>query len=113
MHELGITRNIVAIVGDAAGGRRVRRVHLDVGELSGVMPDAIAFCFEAVARGTMLEGAALEIRKIEGRARCDSCALELVTQTLFTACSCGSRCLTRLQGEELNIKSMELEEEVA
>lgn len=113
MHELGITRNIVAIVGDAARGRRVRRVNLDVGELSGVMPDAIAFCFEAVARGTMLEGAALAISKIEGRARCDACALEFVTQTLFTACSCGSRRLTRLQGEELNIKSMELEEEVA
>jgi hydrogenase nickel incorporation protein HypA/HybF len=113
MHELGITRNIIAIVGDAAKGRRVRRVNLDVGELSGVMPDAIAFCFETVARGTMLEGATLEIRKIEGRARCDSCGLEFVTRTLFTACSCGSRRLTRLQGEELNIKSMELEEEVA
>ncbi|WP_409190237.1 hydrogenase maturation nickel metallochaperone HypA [Bradyrhizobium sp. RDM4] len=113
MHELGITRNIVAIVGDAAKGRRVRRVNLDLGELSGVMPDAIAFCFETVARGTMLEGAVLEIRNIEGRARCDSCGLELATPTLFTACSCGSRRLTRLQGEELNIKSMELEEEVA
>jgi hydrogenase nickel incorporation protein HypA/HybF len=113
MHELGITRNIVAIVGDAAKGRRVRRVNLDVGELSGVMPDAIAFCFEAVVRGTSLEGAALEIRKIEALARCEACGAELVTRTLFTPCSCGSRRLTRLRGQELNIKSMELEEEVA
>lgn len=113
MHELGIVRNIVAIVGDAAKGRRVRRVNIEVGELSGVMTDAIAFCFDAVARGTLLEGAALQIRKIEGRARCDACGAEFATQTLFTPCSCGSRRLTRLQGEELNIKSMELEEEVA
>ena len=113
MHELGITRNIVAIVGDAANGRRVRRVNIEVGVLSGVMPDAIAFCFEAVALGTLLEGAALEIREIEGRARCESCGVEFATETLFTACSCGSRRLTRLQGEELSIKSMELEEEVA
>ena len=113
MHELGIVRNIVAIVGDAAKGRKVRRVTLDVGKLSGVMSDAITFCFETVAQGTMLEGAILEIRQIEGRARCKSCGCEFAADTLFTPCSCGSRQFTRLQGEELNIKSMELEEEVA
>ncbi|KJC56426.1 hydrogenase nickel incorporation protein HypA [Bradyrhizobium sp. LTSPM299] len=113
MHELGISRNIVAIVGDAAKGRRVRRVTLEVGKLSGVMPDAIAFCFETVAKGTALDGATLEIRQIEGRARCDACDVEFTTATLFAPCACGSNRLTRLQGEELNIKSMELEAEVA
>jgi hydrogenase nickel incorporation protein HypA/HybF len=113
MHELGITRNIVAIVGDAAKGRRVCRVTLDVGKLSGVMTDAIAFCFETVAQGTVLDGAKLEIREIEGRARCKACGLEFETKTLFTPCVCGSRQCVRLQGEELNIKSMELEEENA
>jgi hydrogenase nickel incorporation protein HypA/HybF len=66
-----------------------------------------------VAQGTMLEGATLEIRRIEGRARCDACGSEFTADTLFTPCSCGSRRFTRLQGEELNIKSMELEQEVA
>jgi hydrogenase nickel incorporation protein HypA/HybF len=113
MHELGIARNIVAIVGDAAKGRRVRRVTLDVGKLSGVMSDAIAFCFETVAQGTALQGATLEIRQIEGRARCVACGSEFVTETLYTPCACGSRRIERLQGEELNIKSMELEEEAA
>jgi hydrogenase nickel incorporation protein HypA/HybF len=113
MHELGIARNIVAIVGDAAKGRRVRRVTLDVGKLSGVMSDAIAFCFETVAQGTALQGATLEIRQIEGRARCVACGSEFVTETLYTPCACGSRRFERLQGEELNIKSMELEEEAA
>lgn len=113
MHELGIARNIVAIVGDAAKGRRVRRVTLDVGKLSGVMTEAIMFCFDTVAQGTVLEGATLEIRQIEGRARCSVCGLEFAADTLFTPCVCGSRQFTRLQGEELNIKSMELEAEVA
>jgi hydrogenase nickel incorporation protein HypA/HybF len=113
MHELGIVRNIIAIVGDAAKGRRVRRVTLDIGKLSGVMSDAITFCFETVAQGTALEGATLEIRQIEGRARCNACGLEFVADTLFTPCACGSRQFKRLQGEELNIKCMELEEEVA
>ena len=34
MHELGITRNIVKIVEEAAKGRRVKRVTLDVGQFS-------------------------------------------------------------------------------
>ncbi|MGD0105021.1 MAG: hydrogenase maturation nickel metallochaperone HypA [Rhodopila sp.] len=53
MHELGIARKIVAIVGDAARGRRVLRVTLEVGKLSGVMSDAIAFCFDVVSEGTL------------------------------------------------------------
>lgn len=110
MHELGITQNIVAIVSNAAQGRRVRRVTLEVGELSGVMVDAIAFCFDVVAEGTILEGAELDIRTITGRARCGTCGIEFATATLYTPCTCGSHQLERLQGEELNIKSMELEE---
>jgi Zn finger protein HypA/HybF involved in hydrogenase expression len=61
MHELGIARNIVSIVSEAAKGLPVRRVTLEVGKLSGVMASAIAFCFEAVAQGTPLEGSILDI----------------------------------------------------
>ena len=61
MHELGVTRNIVAIVGEAARGRRVVRITLEVGALAGVLPDALAFCFDAVTQGTAIEGAVLDI----------------------------------------------------
>jgi hydrogenase nickel incorporation protein HypA/HybF len=110
MHELGITRNIVAIVEDAAKGRPVRCVTLEIGKLSGVMKEAIVFCFDVVAHGTPLQNARLEIREIEGRARCLSCGADFPMATLFTPCACGSHHLKRLQGEELNIKTMELEE---
>jgi hydrogenase nickel incorporation protein HypA/HybF len=110
MHELAITRNIVAIVSEAAGDHRVRCVTLDVGRLSGVMPDAIAFCFEAAAEGTVLEGARLEIRLIDGRGQCEDCGSEFSTETIFAPCPCGSRRVVRLAGEELMVKTMELEE---
>jgi hydrogenase nickel incorporation protein HypA/HybF len=61
MHELGITRNIVAIVDEAARGRKVVRITLEVGALAGVAADAIAFCFAAVTDGTALAGCALDI----------------------------------------------------
>jgi hydrogenase nickel incorporation protein HypA/HybF len=112
MHELSIVRNIVAIVVETAEGRPVSRVTLEIGKLSGVMSDALAFCFEVVARGTAVEGAELEIHEIDGRARCRSCGAEFETDTLFAPCLCGSRQLDRLRGEELKIKSIEVMETV-
>ena len=110
MHELGITRNIVSIVEEAAKGRRVQRVTLDVGQFCGVAPDAILFCFDIVAKGTLLDGARLDIQKIAGRARCRSCGEAFDTATLYQACACGSRAIERLAGEELKIREMEIEE---
>ena len=110
MHELGIARNIVAIVGEASKGRRVRRVVLEIGKLSGIVPDAVLFCFDAVTHGTMLEGAGLDIREIEGRARCLACGCEFTVASFIAACACGSRRLAHVAGEELKIKAMELDE---
>jgi hydrogenase nickel incorporation protein HypA/HybF len=110
MHELGITRNVVAIASEAARGARVRKVTLEIGMLSGVMTEAIRFCFDTVSAGTSLAGAELEIREIEGQARCKACGSLYALPTLFTACACGSRDCERLAGEELKIKFIELEE---
>jgi len=110
MHELGITRNVVAIVSEAAQGRRVRRVTLEIGRLSGVMAEAVRFCFDIVAQGTVAEGAVLEIVEPAGRALCRACGSEFEVSTLWAACACGSRDVVKLRGEELSVKTMELEE---
>jgi hydrogenase nickel incorporation protein HypA/HybF len=109
MHELGITRNIIGIVSQAAEGRPVRRVTLEIGKLSGVTPGAIAFCFDVAAKGTPLEGATLDIREIDGLGECAVCGSEFAMPTLYTPCPCGSRSSIRLRGEELRVKTMELE----
>ncbi|HYD58154.1 MAG TPA: hydrogenase maturation nickel metallochaperone HypA [Burkholderiales bacterium] len=66
MHELGISRNIVAIAGEAAAGRPIRRITLEIGRLSGVMPHALEFCFDLAAEGTPAARAVLEIRETAG-----------------------------------------------
>jgi hydrogenase nickel incorporation protein HypA/HybF len=109
MHEMGITQSIVAIVSEQAAGRKVKRVTLEIGKLAAIMPDAIRFCFDVVAQGSALDGAALDIIEIPGRARCLDCGTEMVLSEIFGRCACGSRQLERLAGQELNIKSMELE----
>ncbi|MBL4756722.1 MAG: hydrogenase maturation nickel metallochaperone HypA [Rhizobiales bacterium] len=109
MHEMGITRNIVSIVSEHAKSKKVIRVRLEVGKLSAVMPDALRFCFDVVAKGTVLEGATLEIVEVTGRAKCRQCGGDVELHDLVSACACGSRDLERISGEELNIKEMELE----
>ena len=109
MHELGITRNIVAIVAEHASGRKVTRVTVDIGRLSGVMSDAVRFCFDVVARGTCVEGAKLHIRDIEGRGRCRACHAEFATPQLYSPCTCGNRDIERLAGEELKVREFEFE----
>ena len=74
MHELALTCSIVETAEEAAAGRRVACVTLVIGRLSGVMVEAIRFCFDEVARGTSLDGAALDIIEPEGRARCEDAA---------------------------------------
>jgi hydrogenase nickel incorporation protein HypA/HybF len=110
MHELAITCTIVELVSDAARGRKVCCVTIELGQLSGVIADAIEFCFPEVAKGTLLEGAGLDIQQIEARARCRLCAAEFSTPDLLTACPCGSRLFTRLSGDELTVKRIELED---
>ncbi|MDI3461572.1 MAG: [NiFe] hydrogenase nickel incorporation protein HypA [Nitrospira sp.] len=106
MHELSITRNIVAIVSERANGATVTHVTLEVGKLSAVIPDAIRFCFDIVAKGTVLEGALLEVIEIPGRGRCRSCGSELDLRQFVERCACGSGNVERLAGEELTIKQM-------
>ena len=66
MHELGLTRNVVSIVAEHAGGRKVGRVRLAIGPLACVERRALSFCFDLVAEGTVLAGASLEFLEAEG-----------------------------------------------
>ncbi len=60
--------------------------------------------------GTDAEDANVEIREIDGVAHCDACGEEFATPSLLTICSCGSLSFQRVRGDELNIKSIEIEE---
>jgi hydrogenase nickel incorporation protein HypA/HybF len=86
------------------------RVRLEIGRLSSVMPEAVRFCFDVCARGTPLEGAALEIVEIAGRGRCNECGDERSMSVPAGRCpECAKGTLRPIAGEELNIKEMEVE----
>lgn len=110
MHELGITQTIVTIALDHAKQAKVERVVLEIGKLSAILPDAIQFCFDVCCQGTALEGAVLDIIEIPGLARCRCCGASIMLDQPFGMCDCGSVDLEILQGNELKIKQLEVEE---
>ena len=108
MHELGITQEVVALADEAAAGRRVTRVVLEIGKLSGVLPDAVRFCFDLVTAGTSLDGAELEIDEPHGRVACRGCGTEFDSDEVLALCPCGSADVDLLRGRELRIRSVEV-----
>lgn len=108
MHELGITRNIIAIVSERANNRKVQRVKLQIGKLSAIEPEAIRFCFDVCSEGTNIEGAILEIEEIDGRASCNACKRQMNMSLLAASCDCGSLDIECIAGKELLIKEMEV-----
>jgi hydrogenase nickel incorporation protein HypA/HybF len=110
MHELGITENIIEIALKHAQGKKINRITLEIGQLSAILPDSIEFCFDACRLGTPLENTLLEIIEIPGLAHCHHCGTEFAIAEPFGICECGSMDLVFIQGQELQIKELELEE---
>lgn len=112
MHEMALTESIVQAIEESAGRHgysAVTGVWVEVGALSGVEAEALRFCFDAVARGTIAEGARFEIVATEGAAWCLRCSKTVTIAQRFDACpDCGSHQLQITGGEELRIKELEV-----
>ena len=66
MHELAIVEGVIDAVMEKLPDATVTCVRLDIGTLSGVVPDALRFSFELATEGTNLAGAELEISEVPG-----------------------------------------------
>lgn len=110
MHELGIARNIVDIARNCAkknNAQKVLKVVVEVGSLSGVMPESLEFCFSICTKDTILEGARLEIHKVASLAICHECkkAFDL-TRHNFSCPVCDGKYWEIQSGKELIVKEL-------
>lgn len=112
MHEVALAQGIVDIVREQAtraACRVVKVVHLRVGALSSVEPEALLFGFESAARGTVVEGATLAIERTLGKARCMGCERDAQVESRLALCPhCGSGQLLITGGDELRITELEV-----
>lgn len=91
---------------------RVARVNLVVGKLSAVVTDSLRFCFEAASKETPVEGAELAIEQVPVVARCNGCGHQFtIEEPAFSCPACKSGNITLVSGRELDIKSIEIEDE--
>ena len=93
-----------------AGAVRVHEIRLRIGVLSGVVPDALRFAFEALTPGTAAEGAALMIEEVPARFWCAACRREFVSPNLYSECPhCHNPSNELRAGRELELTSMEVD----
>ncbi len=116
MHELGIAMQIVEIatssIPDKMKNTQVESVNLKVGKLAAVIPQNLRFCFDIVAKDTLLSGAKLNIEEIPVVAKCKECNTKwTIEKPVFTCIKCKSGSLEIISGRELNVESIELAED--
>ena len=112
MHELSIMQSALNQALDQAreaGASRVHEIRLRIGVLSGVVPDALQFAFEALASGTPAEGAVLTIEHVPARFWCAMCDREFEAARMFAECpDCGTPSGKLRGGRELELASLEV-----
>ena len=113
MHEMSLAEGVLQLVEDTArreGARQVRRVILEIGQLSSVEPEALRFCFDVVTRHSLAEGAVLEIIDVPGSGWCMPCASTVAISERYGACpQCGSHQVQPTGGTEMRVKEIEID----
>jgi hydrogenase nickel incorporation protein HypA/HybF len=92
MHEAAISQALLDTLASLAGRNgwsRILRVKVQLGLLSGVVPEALEFAFEALSQGTPAEGAALVMETEPARFSCEACGDLNLDRLDFVCPNCG------------------------
>lgn len=112
MHELSIALGIVKIAEvetAKANAKKVAKIELEIGVLSGIEIDSLNFVWELAVKETVLEQAKKEITIVKGIGKCIDCDTEFELKNVYDTCpNCKSYCKGILQGKELRVKALEV-----
>jgi hydrogenase nickel incorporation protein HypA/HybF len=119
MHELSIAQSILEIVQAnlpvpdesrlSSDGSSVKSVKIRIGQLSGVVPDSLEFCFLAITQGTPLQGVALDIDQVPFVLKCRGCNISFQSEAGIVLCpTCGGIDTEVLSGTELQVVEIEM-----
>jgi hydrogenase nickel incorporation protein HypA/HybF len=114
MHELSIAQSIVEIVEQYVppeNQHSVRNIRLRVGELAGVVPESLEFCYSAIVAESSLQHSKLVIDWFPYTVRCSFCeAISRSTMGIVQCPNCESYQTVVMSGTELNVAEIELAE---
>ena len=113
MHELSVTQSILEIAlrhAEQAGAKRITRLNLVVGELSGIIDDSVQFYWDMVAKDTIAEGAKLHFERVPASLCCLNCEHTFPMNGPDYRCpECGEDRVVAAAGKEFRLDSIEVE----
>ncbi len=113
MHELSIMQSALSVALESArqaGATRVHSIRLRIGALSGVVPDALEFAFEALTPGTAAEHAKLAVEHVPARFWCATCTREFEAEDMLAECpECHTLSAELRAGREMEVASLEID----
>jgi hydrogenase nickel incorporation protein HypA/HybF len=112
MHEVGIMHNILDRAIERAkqeGAQHIDRVHMRVGDESGVEDGSLSLAFEVAKKGTIAENAQLEVEHLPVLCYCNNCNLEFTPRDLLYECpDCKQPYCEVRQGKELDLAYLDV-----
>lgn len=113
MHELSIALSILEMTEDEMRARagRVAAIHVKLGQICGVVKEALLSAFEMAREGTELAQAELVIDDIPLVIHCSACAAERtpVSPYELRCPDCGALSNDIVRGRELEVSALEIE----
>ncbi|HEY2834407.1 MAG TPA: hydrogenase maturation nickel metallochaperone HypA [Sporichthyaceae bacterium] len=110
MHELSLCGAIAEIASRRAGDRRVEVVHLQIGQLRQVVPEALTFCWSMLTENTSLDGSTLDVDRVAAVLICRMCGVRsALAEPLALVCAgCGGLDVGVEAGEEFAVTALDL-----
>jgi hydrogenase nickel incorporation protein HypA/HybF len=113
MHELSVCLSLLdqlKTIADERGAKRVARVELRIGPLSGVEPDLLINAWPLAVAGTIAVDAELAIENTDVVVHCKTCDADTTVQANRLVCGqCGDFRTTLVSGDEMILQRVELE----
>jgi len=113
MHELAITKSMLDLAleqAEKAKAKKVGKINLVIGEMTGVVDECVQFYFNFLSQGTIAEGAALSFTMVPTTARCRVCDKPFQLKEFDWICPfCQGNSMEIIAGKELFVESIEVE----
>lgn len=114
MHEVAVAQRMLDIVLQTAqenGGGKIIGMRLILGSLTCVEPETLSFAFNIAARGTAAEDCRMEVVRLNVKLRCLDCGAEDERDLLAPCTACGNNGGDIIQGRELRLDTIDLDED--
>jgi len=113
MHEMSIAQSILDIVDEymaEENGRKLMEVVVEIGELTAVVPESLAFCYEVLVENSHYQDSKICINIIPLTGTCLECRHSFKIKNFEFCCpDCQSSKIDVKGGQELRISHLEVD----